>query len=146
LPWISDRTATRALAVTATAAVFAAATARMPSARVAGRVFPATFMPRVAYGAMRIMGLVGVKMIKRLFPMVWKRTVVAVVRVVPVVDVAIPSVGAVIPGARADENSASEPIRTIEAIGCAIIGSIVKVAIRAYRGHPYVDGNLRWRT
>ncbi len=133
----------RALAVT-TAAVLPAATAGMSSTRKASRVFTATFMPWVAYGTMPIVGLIGVKMIKRLFPMIWKRTVVAVMRVVPVVNVAIPPMGAVIPGSRSQENSANEPIRTIKAIRCAIIGSIVKIAIRAHRGHPYVDGNLRW--
>ena len=48
---------------------------------------------------------------------------VAVTRIVAVVDMAIKSVGTVKPGAGPDEYSPNEPIGPIVAIGCAVIGS-----------------------
>ena len=66
-------------------------------------------------------------------------------RVVPVIDMSIPSMRPVIPGAGPDEHPANKPIRPIVAIGSAIVGSIVKVAIRANRRHPDIDRDLRTR-
>jgi hypothetical protein len=67
-------------------------------------------------------------------------------RIEALVDVAIEPVRAVKPGAGADEHPARKPIRTIIAVGCAVVGSIGEVTIGAHRSHPDVDGYLSRRT
>jgi hypothetical protein len=69
---------------------------------------------------------------------------VSVTRIVAIVDMAIKAVGAVEPGAGADEHATHKPIWPIVTVRRAIIRSIVEIPIRANRRHPNVDGNLGW--
>jgi hypothetical protein len=120
-----------------------AATTGMASAGESGGVFAAPVMAGVAYMAMPILRLVGMEMTKRLLASYRHWSVVAVVGVVAVVDMAIKSVRAVEPGASPDEQSTSKPVRPIVTIGCTIIGSIVEIAIGTNRWCPNADGHLR---
>ena len=123
-----------------------AAATGVASARKPGSVFAAAIMAGIAWVAMRIMRCVGMEMVERLLSACRVRSVVAVARIVAVVDMAIKPVRTVKPGAGPDEYPANEPIGPIVAIGCAVIGSKVVVAIGAHRRHPDVDGNLRRRS
>jgi hypothetical protein len=123
-----------------------AAATRVPSAGKSRSVFAATIMPGIAYDAMRIMRLVGMEVVERRLPVrrIW--AMIAMTRIVAIVDMAIKSARAVKPGSSSDEYPAHEPIGPIVAIGCTVVGSEIEVAIRADWGHPDVDGYLRRRT
>jgi hypothetical protein len=108
-----------------------------------GAVFPARIVTCVAYVALPIPRLVPVEVVERLLPALRHRPFVTVTRIVAVINVPIKAVMAMEPGASSDEHPASEPIRSIVAIGSTGIRSIVKVPIRAHRRHPNVDGDLR---
>jgi hypothetical protein len=129
----------------AAAGVTAAAT-RVPSAGISRSVFAATIMAGIAWVAMRIMRVIGMEVVERRLPVRWIWAMIAVTRVVAIVDMAIKSARAVKPGSSSEEYPAHEPIGPIVAIRCAVIGSEVEVAIGADRGHPDVDGYLRRRT
>jgi hypothetical protein len=58
-----------------------------------------------------------------------------------VIYVAVKIVGAVKPWAGTDEYAASEPFRSIVAVGSATIGSVIIVAVRAVRGGAYADAD-----
>jgi hypothetical protein len=88
-------------------------------------------MPRVTYSPMAIVRFIRVEMIEGLVSVLWKRTVVAMSRVVPVIHVTIEPVRTVKPGACTDEHPAIEPIWPVVPVGCAVVGWIVKVAIGA---------------
>jgi hypothetical protein len=103
-------------------------------------------MPGIAYDAMRIMRLVGMEMVERRLPVRWIWAMIAVTRVVAIVDMAIKSMWAVKPGPGSDEYPAREPIGPIVAIGSTVIGREIVVAIRTDWGHPDVHGYLRRRT
>jgi hypothetical protein len=120
-----------------------AATTGMASARESRGVFAASIMAGIAGVAMLINRRVSVEMVEGLRAPYRKRSVVAVVRIVAVVDMAIKSVRAVEPGARPDEHPTSKPIRPIVTIGCTVIGRIVEIAIGTNRWYPNVDGHLR---
>src|SRR5579863_8357063 len=96
------------------------ATTRMPSARESRGVFAASVMAGIAGVAMLINRRVSVEMVERLRASYRHWSVVAVVGIVAVVDMAIKSVRAVEPGASPDEYSTSKPVRPIVTIGCTI--------------------------
>jgi hypothetical protein len=81
-------------------------------------------------------------MVERLLAPYRHWSVVAVARIVAVVDMAIKSVRAVEPGASPDEHPTSKPIWPIVTIGCTVIGSIVEITIGTNRWCPNVDGYL----
>ena len=107
-------------------------------------MFITAFVGSVAYVALGIMRLVSLEVVELLCPARGHRSMVAVARIIAIVDVAIKAVGAVEPGAGSDEHPTRKPIRPIVAVGCAIIRSIVEVAVGAYRRHSNVNGNLGW--
>jgi hypothetical protein len=130
------------LAVTATAAMAAWGSA-MASPRKSGDMFSTSVMAGVADVAMPVLPLVSVEMGERLFPVGREWSVVAVTRIVAVVDMAIKPVRTVKPWPGPDKHTPDKPIRPIVAIGSTLIGSKVEVAIGAHRRHPDVDGYLR---
>jgi hypothetical protein len=75
----------------AAAGVTTAATTRVPSAGISRSVFAATIMAGIAWIAMRIMRLVGMEMVERLLSARWIWAMIAVTRVVAIVDMAIKS-------------------------------------------------------
>src|ERR1700735_2441497 len=70
------------------------------------------------------------------------RSCVAVTWIVAIVDVAVEAVRAMEPRSGSDEYGPRDPIRTIVAIGCTVVRSIVKVPIRTYRSDSNVYRNL----
>jgi hypothetical protein len=83
------------------------------------------------------------EMVERLLALYRKWSVVAVARIVSVVDMAIKSVRAVEPGTSPDEQPTAKPVRPVITIGCTFIGSIVEIAIGTNRWCPNADGYLR---
>jgi len=122
-------------------AVRAAATA----ATVPGeRVFSATLVGRIAYVAFPIPRFICVEVVESRFAAAGERAVVAVMRVEAIVDVAVKAAVAMKPGAGSDEDSTQEPVWPVVAVGCAVVGSVVEVAIGANGSHSNVDSDLGW--
>jgi hypothetical protein len=112
------------------------------SSRIPGAVFVAPVMSRITRVAMLIVRRIGMEAVERVFPAFGERSMVAVVRIVALVDMAIKPMMSVEPGAGPNEYPSSEPIRTIVAVGCTVIRSIRKVAVGAHWSHPNVDRHL----
>ena len=109
-----------------------------------GVVFAASVMGRSTRVAMLIVRGVCTKTIEGLFPAFWHRSMIAVARIVALVDMAVKSMRPVEPGAGPDEYPAREPIRTIVAIRRTVIRSIREIAVGAHWSHPDVDRHLCW--
>jgi hypothetical protein len=115
------------------------------AAVIAGEgAFIASVVTGVACMASPIARLIAMEVVELLFvaPRHWSP--VPMVRIVPVVDVAIELVGAVEPAASADEDSPIKPIRTVVTVGCAVIWRVVEIPIRAHRLRSDADGDLGW--
>jgi hypothetical protein len=69
-------------------------------------------------------------------------TVIAVVGVEVVIDMAVEVSGAMKPWAGTDEGSTGEPLGAIVAVGSATVGSSFVVAVGAVRSDPDVDAYL----
>jgi hypothetical protein len=87
--------------------------------------------------------LVSFKVIKGLVSMLRVGTLVAVVWIETVINVALEVVGAVEPGADSDEHAAVKPLRPVIPIRRAIVGFEIVVAVRALRFYADIDGDLR---
>jgi len=109
----------------------------------AGVVFAAAVMWRSTWIAVLIVRCVGTKAIEGLLPTFRHRSMVAVVRIKALVNVAVKSMMPVEPGAGPYEDATSEPVWTIVAIGCTVIRSVREVAVGAHRSHSNVDRHLR---
>jgi hypothetical protein len=115
------------------------------AAAIAGEtVFTTGVVAGVAFVAAAVSGFVAVEVVEHFLAMLRERSSVSVMRVVAVVDVTEEAMGAMEPGTGSDEDPVGKPVRTVIAIGGAIVGRVVEVAIRAYGGPSNVDadGNL----
>ena len=116
------------------------------SAAVAGEsVFVAGIMTGVAYVALSVARFVSVKMIEGLRSALRHWSMVAVAGIVAVVDVAVKAAVAVEPGAGSNKEPTRKPVGSVIAVGCAVVWSIVKVAIGADGLHPNADRDLGCR-
>src|SRR3984957_19129529 len=102
-------------------------------------------MIAVAGVASAVARFVAVEVVEGLFAALRHWSAVAVMRVVAVVDMAVEVVVAAVPVAGADEDSAVKPVGPVVAVGRAVIGSVVVVAVGADRLHSEADVNLGWR-
>jgi hypothetical protein len=98
----------------------------------------ATITHLVAVEAFEIIGWRVIGPVRRIGAMV------AMMRVEMVVHMAIEVMAAVEPRAGADEDAAVEPLRAIVPVGCAVIGSVVIVAIGTgwLGSNVYAKGHL----
>jgi hypothetical protein len=126
------------LTVTATAV---AAAAGMP-ALSSGAAFTRPIVAGIPGVTLPVSRLVRMEVIERLFPAPWKRSIVTVMRIIAIVNVAVKAVRAMKPWARSDEKSTAEPIRSIVAIWRTAVGRIVEVTVWAVRSCSEVDANL----
>ena len=101
-------------------------------------------MAGMAYVAFPVPRLISLEVVEALRPVPWQRSVVPVPRVKAVIYVAIEAAVAVEPGAGSNKQPADKPVGPVVAIGRAVVGSVVEVAIRANRGDSNVDGDLGW--
>jgi hypothetical protein len=106
------------------------------------RVFTASIMTRIAYVAPSISRLVCVEMAKRLFPARWCWSSITMPRIVVVVYVTVEAMRTVEPRTSPDEQSSTEPIRSIVAVGRTPIGGIVIIAIGTSRFRSNGDADL----
>ena len=70
-------------------------------------------------------------------------SVIAVVRIVAVIHVAVEAVGPMEPGSSADEDTAVEPVRPVIAIRSTVIRRVVEITVRAGRRNADTDRDLR---
>jgi len=102
-------------------------------------------MSGVADVALAIASFIALEVLKGLRAARRHRSTVAVVRIVAVVDVSVKTVGAVEPGAGADEDATSEPVGSIVAVGGAVVRGVVEVSIGANRSCADVDPDRNLR-
>lgn len=110
--------------------------------RKSSGVLSAGIMTGIAYVALPIPRFVRVKVVERLFPATRQRAMIAITRIEAVIDVTIEATRTVEPGPGSYEDAASEPIRTVVAVGSAVIRGIVKVSVGANRGYTDINRNL----
>jgi hypothetical protein len=109
-------------------------------------VFAAALVVGCAYVALAVTGFVGVEVVELRLTTAGKRAVVAIMRVETVIDMAVKAVRTVEPGTGSNEHAAYKPVGAVVAVGGAVIGRVVEVAVGADRRHADVDadGNLGW--
>jgi hypothetical protein len=105
-------------------------------------VFVAAVVTRIADVTASIASLIGVEVGERVVSARWKRSGITVVGIPAVVDVAVKAAGTMEPWSRADEEATHEPIWSVIAIGSAVIGCVVKVAVRTNGGSSNAYCNL----
>jgi hypothetical protein len=105
-------------------------------------VFIAGVMIGFGYMAFPIPRLVALEVVEGLCPMHRQRSSVTATRIEPSINMAGKMGRAVEPGAGSNKYPADKPIGPVVTVGCAVIGSVVEVPIRAHRLHSNVDGNL----
>jgi len=134
--------------VVATAVTAAAMAAAAAASAISGEcALIVRFMSGVAGVALPIPRFVSLEVVEGLVSALRQRSMVTVVRVIAVVDVAVEAAMAVEPGAGSDKDSTNKPVRAIVAVGSAVVGRVVEVPVRAVRRRTDVDayGDLRRR-
>jgi len=98
---------------------------------------------------MAVVNLVSMEVLGRAVPplsrsvaVMWVFTVVAVIRMVMVVNVAMEMLGTVKPWAGTDKDAASKPLGAVVAVGSAAIRRYIVVAVGTNRGYPDADADL----
>ena len=102
-------------------------------------MFPAGFMTGVPYVAAPIARFIALEVIELLRATLRHRAIVAMVRVVAVIDVAIEIAASVIPRPRADEDATVVPVGPVVSVRGAVIGRVVEVSVGADRCHTDAD-------
>jgi hypothetical protein len=122
--------------------------AAMRTAAISGkRVFCVPFVASGPYIASPISRLVCLEVIKALSSARRQRSVVAMMWIKAVVDMAKKAVRAVKPGASSNKHPADKPIGPVITVRSAVIWGIVEVPVRAHwsRSDVYANGNLGLR-
>jgi hypothetical protein len=99
--------------------------------------------------AMAVVNLVSVEVLGSAMPplsrpvaVMWVFAVVAVFRMVMVVNIAVEMLGTVKPWAGTDEDAICEPLRAVVAVGSAAIWRGIVVTVGTSRGHADADADL----
>jgi len=108
-------------------------------------VFMACIMARIADVTPSIARFVSMEVVERLRATLRHRSVITVVRIVAVIDVAIEAMRTVEPGTCSEEHSAHKPVWAVVAIRRAIIRRVVEVTVGAYGRGSDADSHLRRR-
>jgi hypothetical protein len=120
-------------------------TEAMVASLYSGHVFAAGIMSSVAYMALAVTRFVSLEVVEWPRTMIGQRSGVAMVWIETVVDVAVEAMGAVKPGPGSDKQSASEPVRPIVAVWCAVIRCVIEVPVWAHRCDSNVNRYLSRR-
>ena len=96
-------------------------------------------LPDVALAVARFVAL---EVIEGLCAAIRERSAVAVVGIVAVIDVAVEAMVTVEPRAGADEDATVEPVGTVVAVGGAVVGGVVEIAVGAVGWGSDADGDL----
>jgi hypothetical protein len=105
-------------------------------------------LPAGCFMSMRVvhgLAMEGRTLRRRVFAAGWERSMVALAIIKMVIDVAIKMIRPMEPRPGANEDSTREPLRTIVAIGSTVVGGFFVIPIRAFRGRPDLNRNLRTR-
>jgi hypothetical protein len=105
-------------------------------------LFVAVTMASSADMASAISGFVGVEVVERRFAATRERSVVTLMRIKAIINVAVKVMRAMEPGTRANEQSTGKPIWSIVPVRGTVIRRIVKVPVRANRRRSDADRNL----
>ena len=97
-------------------------------------------IPRVAPPIPR---LIPMKMVELPLPTSGYGPVIAIVRIVAVVHMAVETFMPAVPGPCSNKQSTSKPVRSVVAVRSTLIGFIVEVPIGALGCHANADTNLR---
>ena len=128
-------------ALPASASATMEATAATKRAMRLGIVLAANVMGGIPNVSLEVMCLVAVEVVERLRPMIREWSVIPMPRVIPVIDVTIKAAWAMEPGAGSYEDATVEPVRTVIAVWCAFVGSVVEIPVRARRRGADPDTN-----
>jgi len=119
------------------------ATAGMTTAPKSRAVFRVSIMTGIAADvASSVASFVGLEVLKGRCATLRQGSVITLMWIPAVIDVAIEAMRTMEPGAGPQEDSAGEPIRPIVAVRSAVVGRVVEVSVGAYRCGSDVDGNL----
>lgn len=121
---------------------------RMPTTPIARkRVFALRIVAGFAYVAAPISRLISLEMVEALCPATRQRSVIAVMRIEPVIDMSVKAVRTVEPRACSKKYPTNKPIRSVVAVRSTVIGCIVEVSVRTHRSRSDVHSNrnLSWR-
>ena len=121
------------------------AAARMTAAGESATMLSVSIVIGIADVALSVTRFVCLEVLEGPCAALGQWSVVAIMRIPAVIDVAIEAVWAMEPGTGSDENSAGKPIRPIVAVRGAAIRRIVKISVWAYRRRSNIDGNLGGR-
>jgi len=105
-------------------------------------MFPTCIVASVSDVALSIARFVAMEVVELPLAALGQRSVIAVMRIVAVVDVAVKAGVAMEPWACSDEDAAGKPIGAVVAVGGAIIGGVVEVAVGADGRYSDVDSDL----
>jgi hypothetical protein len=130
----------------AVAAAMAFATAGVSAALESAAVFVDGTMTGIAYVALAIAGFVALEVAEGAVAAIRHGAGVAMMGIVAVVDVSVEAAGTVEPRTCANEQAAVEPVGTVVAVGRAVVGSVVVVAIGALGRYADADGDLAGRS
>ena len=97
-------------------------------------MFTTRFMPGIADVSLEVTRFIALEMVEGLCSVVWKGSVIAVPRIVAIIDMAVKATRSVEPGTSSNEDAAVEPVRAVVAVGGTFIRSVVEVAVRTARG------------
>jgi hypothetical protein len=105
-------------------------------------VFTTALMSRRSNVALAIACFVGVKVGKGVFAAVRHGTDITVVGIKPIVYMSIEAPGSMKPWACPNKSAADEPVRSVVAVGSAVVGGGVKISIGAFGRQADTSGDL----
>ena len=110
-------------------------------------MFTPRLMASIAHVASPVPRFVSLEVVEALGAALRHGSSITVMRIKPVVDMSVEAVRAMKPRACAQKNPANKPIRSVVAVGRAVIGGIVEVSVRTHGSRPdiYANCNLSWR-
>ncbi len=106
------------------------------------RMLMASVMARITNMPSAIPRLVAMEVIEGLFATSWERAVVAVMRIEAIVHVTVEAARAMKPRPCPQEHASDKPVGPVVAVGRAVVGCVVKVAVGTYRRCSDADGDL----
>ena len=115
------------------------AAARVSAACKSSTVLVGGFMCCMAHIPVSIARFIALKMRKCMCVTVRQRAMISMTWIVPIIYVSIKTMRTMEPRAGANKDSARKPVRSVVAIGSAIIRRVVEISIRAYRRDADAD-------
>lgn len=93
--------------------------------------------------ASEMLNVVGAMMFIKMLAAVRIFAMPSIIAIEAIIDVTPEALAPVIPGPCADEDAAVKPLRPVVAIGCAVIGRIVEIAVGTLRRRANLNCDLR---